>query len=204
MGRLITLKGRTFRADAKIFYRMHSPLESRSAQDFMEQSDLVERLTGFVPLAELPLKDAAFDRDPETYINRRKYILVRHLINHLQDFHALCEDGIPRFDLELMKHKGYEAFEIVNEIYMLLWINRNNGNVIRDLHRPILGKLFHTARVRELLVKTLLYIEELKLAQVDWARVRLAFPSADKVKLNIDDDSVEGGFYFVAAIEETA
>ncbi len=215
---LIKLKGREFHPDTRIILEGPSPAGVPLSRVFRRpEYSLSERLTGFVPLAELPTDGFPLttDHDPHNSLSCSNSLLVDHILLVHTAPHILICEKIPRFDLELMQHRGFDGTELANNIYSLLegnilevWtkiykkFGKSELEVIQDLNKDGLNwrELSNSDIYRIFLVKTLIYMEKLKLSSVDWARVKIAFPAAETVKLNLKDDSNEQ-FYFVAAIE---
>ena len=193
----VNLKGRNLASNTQIIHpscsgdRLERSTASYFSYYFLNLSNFRNRFRGFVPLAGLSKKSPAYDKYQEALLRTAEDVIFHIKKVHLTNEQSILEGGVPRFDLELMQYQGYDATEIVEYIYGLLSLTEFTRS--QTLSESDL-----------VLIKTLLYIDELKIAKVDWARLKVAFVDIDKVKLNIDEDSSEGGFYFVAAIEEAA
>lgn len=121
-----------------------------------------------------------------------------HIVNVHFSPDALAWLGVARFDIDLAKRMGMPLDWVVKKGIELLengWDDPNG-----DLGR-IPGVSFVVYRnsglpwgedwCKSMIVKNLIYIEQLGTARVDWDRVVAAVPNARSIALDIDRDSFD-------------
>lgn len=100
-----------------------------------------------------------------------------HIVNAHLKAHILMTLGIPRYDIEVAALRGIQLDWVVQKAY-------------EKLARPEAETKGEDTieRYKQMIVKTLLYIEKLGLATIDWKRVSMLYPKARKIRLDLPAD----------------
>lgn len=112
---------------------------------------------------------------------------------------VLADLGVPRYDIELSESRGFNLEWVAKKAYERLeeppqttaarfssdeyWKRRNLYFAFGDIDG-----------YRIMIVRSLLYIDQLGLAQVNWDRVKQVVPNVTEINLDLDRDSTEGPF----------
>lgn len=114
-----------------------------------------------------------------------------HIVNEHLNPTGLFLSGVPIWDIGLAAYRGIDLGWVVKKIYQKL--EQGDTSIRRELDAHNFNyPLFDYS---EMLVKTLLYIQQLNTAEVDWERVYTSYPLAPNIQLNIEKDSfVDGPF----------
>lgn len=127
-----------------------------------------------------------------------------HIVNAHFDPDILARLGIPRFDIELAQFRGFDLNWVAKKVYERLEeptkttairfrLLRKFHNTCVDGRDPYFA-FGDVAGYRRMLVRSLMYIEQLGLAPINWDRVRQAVPALDEINLDLERDSSEGPF----------
>lgn len=115
-----------------------------------------------------------------------------HMVNaHFRPL-ILHRLGIPRFDIEVAAYRGIELGWVVRKAYEKL--ERPDHEIKAERDRFMDYSFVSVDNYKEMIIKTLLYIEQKELATIDWERAKKSFGKATEIKLNVDEDSNEGPF----------
>ncbi len=122
-----------------------------------------------------------------------------HIVNaHLQAY-SLHSLGVPRYDIEIAAYRGIELAWVVEQIYKKL--ERSDADIESEISSPEArdNRLtsFGPNAYRQVLVKTLKFIDSKSLAVVDWPRVIASYPTAMEEPLDIEIDSRDVSFFAV-------
>ncbi len=129
------------------------------------------------------------------------------LVKHITEGHfmplVLDSYGVPRFDIELAKLRGFSLQAVVEAAYQVLASGYSNEGKFSTTHEgseKILSASFSSHNIEYLteqqkgtIVKTLMLIEDLGVGRVDWRRVTKLVPSAPFVNLDLERDAPHGG-----------
>lgn len=122
--------------------------------------------------------------------------LRSHLVHvHFHDPCAVIADGVARWDIELAAYRGLDLKWAVGKIYDFLErpddeielqaSHSGNLDAYNLKERPPITALEY----RIGLVRNLLFMEQLGMADIDWKRVTRSLTSARSVELNLDGAS---------------
>ncbi len=174
-------------------YTPRSPSSSRLMASQADRLRLLRLLFSAIPFSEF---------DPRT-LNPAS--IRGHIVNaHLKLASVLAAYGVPRGDLEILAYRkaqglpGFDAKWVVTRTYHFLESNQPVQG-IRIFTSITISPFtkdggFTVSDYHHMLVKTLKYIEQLGLAEVDWGRVEKVVPNARSIPLNLAEDSVDDGF----------
>ena len=107
-----------------------------------------------------------------------------HIVNEHLNPTALFFSGVPIWDIGLAAYRGIDLGWVVKKIYGKL--EQGDTSIKAELAAHNLH--YDPDEYREMLVKTLLYIQQLHTAEVDWERVHASYSLAPNVHLNIEED----------------
>lgn len=127
-----------------------------------------------------------------------------HIVNaHFSpDIAALL--GVARYDIELALYRGIQLDWVVRKAYERLeedeatthqrFVPDTKDSDFWEGSTRLFFQFGDIRAYREMIVKNLIYIEELRRASVDWVRVNAALPEADSVTLVLFRDSRDQPF----------
>ena len=132
-----------------------------------------------------------------------------HIVKQHFQARNLALVGIPRYDLEVAKYRGFNLNSVVHKAYELLERSdkdiqqetRNIPETLNDEEIPHYVQYvahndgpFTIEQYHIKLVKTLRYIENLNLAPINWQRVAKSVPNYKTIHLNLERDSNDQPF----------
>ena len=109
-----------------------------------------------------------------------------HIVNiHLRAKSA-AEFGVARFDIEVAARRKFDLGWVVRKAYGRL--ERSHNDIRTEIIQTVCPA-YSVDMYRTVLVKTLKFIAQLGLADVDWSRVKKTVPNADEITLDINRDA---------------
>ncbi len=207
------------RAKVLVFYReKDGALIGVNAREFFKRPYLVARVKRYVPLDKVPRIQPDLYSYPPTEKKLTAPSLRGHIVNSHLSPDTFAVTGLPIFDLELLLFHGWHPDPIIKKIYEKLLTDDTELQKDIDSVTNLLssGKLhffnpcstnrhdvrFTVIEYRRMLIKTLLYIEQLRLGVVDWALVETAYQGAKKLGIVPNRDFYESFFVTPALCEE--
>jgi len=124
-----------------------------------------------------------------------------HIVNTHLSALFLDWSGVARYDIELAMYREIPLDWVVEKAYQK--IERPDEDIQTEINEEVLNIKKPSEQVhyihnledyKTMIVKNLIYIEQLGRAPIDWDRVNASFPQASNVKLDIDKDTKEGRF----------
>ncbi|HUB92471.1 MAG TPA: hypothetical protein VL945_00775, partial [Candidatus Saccharimonadales bacterium] len=119
--------------------------------------------------------------------------LMGHILNgHLKPIDLCIGDGVPRFDIEIAAYRKMRPLWIIEKIYESI---ENAESLCNEaLERDYFDTRLNPERYKAMLVKTLLYMQEMGLTKIDWSMLISIFDRAQDIKLDINKDSTDASF----------
>lgn len=115
-----------------------------------------------------------------------------HIVSAHFQARTLESLGVARHDIEIAKYRWINLSWVCKKAYEKL--ERTDEDILQEIQDHKCKPEFGVYNYREILVKNLKFIEQCRLATIDWDRVLRSFPDANSVILNIDNDTRDSSF----------